>query len=154
MYRAIAAVFAIVFVDFDLIGLPCKSSRSSLAATQVVGKKHGHILESSSIVGRWTWEIKIGAQSGKVTMDVTQVGDRYSATLITPDGETIKPNEFLVKNGNVKIRIVRSKGIFTLTMTHAGKLSGNVIRGDISAIGGPIKTRAKWNALRVREDHE
>ena len=105
----------------------------------------------SRFVGRWTWTLDIGPQPGKVTIDVKQDGKRLTAVLITPDGEKVKPKEFIVKENKVTIRIERKRGLFTFKLTHEGELKGDSIRGEFTASGGPLKKQGNWQASRVNK---
>lgn len=105
--------------------------------------------ENSEIVGRWEWTLNLGPTSGKITMDVKRSGDKLSATLVTPEGKRIAPKEFIVKDGQVTIRVERQRGFVKVKLLHSGAIKGSTITGEFHASGGPINKRGQWQAKRV-----
>ena len=107
--------------------------------------------DDSRIVGHWVWTLDLGGAGGKVSMDVKRVGKSYSAILTTPDGSKIKPKEFAIKDGKIKIRIERKRGFMTFTMLHSGVMKGNAIEGQFNVSGGPVKKSGEWRATRIKK---
>lgn len=155
--RKLAMAFTSCFVTLTALAPERAFAQPNLAVARSVGSPSSSReggLEDTSIVGRWVWTLDVGRKFGKVTMDVSQNGGKLAAVLVTPEGEKIKPKEFVVKDGKVKLVIEKKRGLFTFKMRHEGKLSGNAIRGEFSASGGPIKKSGKWMASRVKKNQE
>ena len=106
--------------------------------------------DTSALVGRWEWQLKLGASSGKAILEVSEDKGLVKAVLIAPDGRKIHVKDFKFHENQVSFNVERTKGFLKVRISHQGVLKQDAIRGEYTATAGQIKKQGKWHATRVK----
>ncbi len=115
-------------------------------STIVAGGLQG--AESSTFVGNWNWNMTTrDGQTRESTLILKKEGDKWSATVKGPRGET-PAQDLKIAGHEISFKTERETQQGQMTALYKGKLQGDAIKGTIVIKNGDQTRDREWSATR------
>ncbi len=101
--------------------------------------------------GTWHWTITAqNGQSFESKVKLKKEGDKLTGTYIGRDNQETPIENGKCKDGEVSFQVTRERNGQKFLAKYSGKVSGDEIKGKISAEFGGQERSFDWNAKRVK----
>jgi hypothetical protein len=105
---------------------------------------------AADVTGTWKWSVERNGQTFETTLKLKQAGEKLTGTITGRQGSETEIEEGKVVGDTVSFKVTREFGGNKVVQAYQGKLSGDMIKGDIKfERNGETQTR-EWEAKREK----
>jgi hypothetical protein len=101
--------------------------------------------------GTWKWKTNVMGQDIESQLKLKRDGDKLTGVILGDDKE-VKIEDGKFKAGEISFKATRTRMGQEVHVTYKGKLSGDTIKGKITAEVGGEGITLDWEAKRVKEE--
>jgi hypothetical protein len=101
--------------------------------------------------GTWKWKTNVMGQDVESQLKLKRDGDKLTGVILGDDKE-VKIEDGKFKDGEISFKALRTRMGQEVLVKYKGKLSGDTIKGKITAEIGDQGITLDWDAKRVKEE--